>query len=230
MSSKSQPYQITFESDIIEDMADDISEYFQIMLTAKDIIACATLGNLHKRIVSLYEADETEQVKCASQMTFYRLRALLPDGDDLKPSTQLNTLKGFHYTRFKRQIYELTHLELPNSYPLTDYFPLTFALTFVGTGVLFTLMEPGFYSFFLSLMLSTTIVGTLLHMWFCRYPPKQIKTLGQLVQLTAGLSIPALETLGASVTDKLFWHGLKTVLVTEYAEDWHKLTPETRLA
>lgn len=230
MSSKPQPYQITHVDYTDEDMADDISEHFQITLTAEDIYTCGNLGNLHARIVTLYKSDETEQGKCATQMAFYRLRTLLPDGDNLDPSTSLKSIKGLHYARLRRQMRKEFGLDLLPYRPLerlyTDrhyWVKINVAISIYVGLLMLAGWETG------PAVSGFALLAGLYYLWRRKSPPYNVTHLGQLAQMTAGLNIQTLRSQGASVTSALVWHGLRALYTSGHSEDWHKLTPQTRL-
>ncbi len=242
-------YRIVFQDFSEEDMADFISEHFDISLTPEELFRCETLGGLHGLVMNKL-GGATPEGKCATQMTFYRLRENLRQNGirrRLTPATPLSNIKGFHYGALFR------HMEKHSGWrPVDVARPIMQVLLLIvfgaGVGALclwvsdflkrlnlpvwqdFIAGSMVFLMFLIGLVLVIVIFALLSQTVLPRRYPKNITTLGQLSEFSAGLNSDKLVQAGARLDERLVWLGLVALFADNHGEDLTKLTPQTRFA
>jgi hypothetical protein len=200
----------------------NIEKAFDIKFTNEEVERTSTVGEFYDLLRRKIPANDADK-KCASAMTFYRLRQGLDRmgfGRRLSPSSDLHVLeRGRTKSNFKTLEAE-TGLRLPSPAPTNSslFGCLAVAVLFCAAPFLF--------------VASGWIVLLIVPAWAAIIwlepgkLPKDCATLGGLTRRTAALSYGRLIKSGASSSDNEMWKTL-IELLSDYALPKSEITRDT---
>jgi hypothetical protein len=191
----------------------DLERIFGVKLWNDEAERISTVGNFHELLLRKIPPNAADQ-KCASAMTFYRLRRALGQlgyGQNLTPASDIRILeRGRTKTNFKKLEME-SGLDLPN--PVTTNFGWSaFLLCFfsVWGGALY--LSPGILSVFLGCLFALFGAGAVLNYIDPGKLPADCATLADLTKRTAALNFGRLVKMGARHGENEIWETLVEAL------------------
>lgn len=207
------------------DLIEEVEKVFSFTIAKNEAEQCATIGDLYAVVCARVPAWDTEEGKCASSMTFYRIRRSL-DPDRTQKVTPQTTLTGYNrpVDLFKKLSRE-TSLRLPST---------TLTPTGMFGGLLFVggLVAAIVTIFIGHWRLSGPAFGLglfgMLPMWADRGRlPAGVATVGDLVRRTAPLNARELQAEGGRLSDR--WSILVSLAAEHGSLTPDEVAPETFL-
>ncbi len=216
---------LDLDGDDCSDLALDIEKVFDFKFAAGESVR--SVGDLFEILKGRFAAGYDANRRCATAMTFYRLRRALPDDRrDITPSTLLADLVHGSPKAWLTHLSKQSGLSMPFRV-LTWVGNVGFA--FVGISFLLLIPLSIFhlsYTWFAALF----VLGVAL-IWVdpCRLP-RDCRTFGDLVRQVASRNFGDLAKQGAHVGDSEIWTALVDILAETSRFPRQDIGPDTALA
>lgn len=194
----------------------DLEKAFEIKIANDEAERLLTVGQLYDLLLNKIPTDDAQH-KCASAMTFYRMRSAIRNlgpANHLVPASQINFLEVVGLRSSFKKIERVSGLRLPRP-----------AMTYIGgTGCLFmlTAFVAAFgLGWFFDLPLLSVPIGACVASVFLGYAvlrfdpgklPKGCATLGELTHKTVALNYGKLVRMGAHHSSDTLWDNLLELL------------------
>lgn len=216
-------YDIDLDDDFI-DVIIALEESLGIKFPDEAFAHIHTLGELHDLIYQEAEKLNRGGNKCATSMSFYRLKAAINRAGSprkLSPSMPLRTLTDLNYRAVTRWLGDWSAPRLPIS-----------AFGCQMTVVLVLLINvPVFLAFggwaFLTGLLSAIFLLAIAARFFPARLPEQ-KTVGELASSLAARNLNRLATEGAALTPQTVWKALTQIVADQMGIEPKRLSRESR--
>lgn len=204
------------------DIVIDVEEAFGFKATDNELRGCETVGDLFA-LIEARLPSEGDAGRCATAMTFYRLRRALQPRlmVPLRPDTPVDALRSLPV----RELYKIISQECGLHPPYSDMGYLGGLALIAIPVLLFSAMALGLSWWIAAPLMAASIVG------YCMAPtrlPKTVKTFGDLVRLVANRSIGALAAQGARLRTREAWTAFTDILSDHTQLPKEKITRETQ--
>ena len=208
----------------------DVEAAFSVRVTDAEAFECVTVGDIYGILRGRFSTSKESAGRCATAMTFYRLRRALADlstdAGIIHSDTQVESLTPLTAKALVKQIGASSGLRLPR--PRSTQLGVTGGcLIFAGLVSLFAPAVFGPYWWPVPTVI--VAVGIIL----VRLDPKQIppdcQTVGELSRKVAGINFGNLVAEGAEPRDSHLWTALIEVLSEHTLLPKSEIQPETVL-
>jgi hypothetical protein len=205
----------------------DLERIFDIKVSNEEAERILTVGEFHDLLLSKLQPNEDDK-KCATAMTFYRIRSALRRlgyGDRLTPASDMHLLER------GRTKSNLMKLEVESGLRLPRTVSTRFGRRAALFGFLVTLtivfsLQPGFASAFLGVIIGLVVVGAIFKYGDPGKLPANLNTLADLTKAAAAMNYGRLVKMGARHRDDDIWDNLVEAL-SHYALPKPDITRET---
>jgi hypothetical protein len=216
-------YDIDLDDDFI-DVIIALEESLGVKFPDEAFAHIHTLGELHDLIYQEAEKLNRGGNKCATSMSFYRLKAAIHRTGSprrLSPSTPLRTLTDLDYRAVTRRLGDWSAPELSIS-----GFGCLMAVALV-----LLINVPVFFAFggwaFLTGLLSAIFLLAIAARFFPARLPEQ-KTVGELASSLAARNLHRLATEGAALTPQTVWKAITQIVADQMGIEPKRLSRESR--
>jgi hypothetical protein len=205
----------------------DLERIFDIKVSNEEAERILTVGEFHDLLLSKLQPNEADK-KCATAMTFYRIRSALRRlgyGDRLTPASDMHLLER---GRTKSNLMKLeveSGLRLPRTVS-TRSGRRAALLGFLVTLTIVFSLQPGFASAFLGVIIGVVVVGAIFKYGDPGRLPASLNTLADLTRAAAAMNYGRLVKMGARHRDNDIWDNLVEAL-SHYALPKPDITRET---
>jgi hypothetical protein len=205
----------------------DLERIFDIKVSNEEAERILTVGEFHDLLLSKLQPNEADK-KCATAMTFYRIRSALRRlgyGDSFTPASDMHLLER---GRTKSNLMKLeveSGLRLPRT--VSTRFRRGAALFgFLVTLTIVFSIQPGFASAFVGVIIGLVVVGAVFKYGDPGKLPSNLNTLADLTRAAAATNYGRLVKMGARHSDDDIWDNLVKAL-PHYALPKPDITRET---
>jgi len=205
----------------------DLERIFDIKVSNEEAERIFTVGEFHDLLLSKLPPNEADK-KCATAMTFYRIRRALRRlgyGDRLTPASDMRLLEQ---GRTKSNLMKLegdSRLRMPGAVS-TRTGRRVALFGFVMTLIIVFSLQPGFASAFLGVIVGLVLVGVVLKYGDPGKLPANCSTLADFTRTAAAMNYGRLVKMGARHRDQDIWDNLVESL-SHYALPKPDITRET---
>jgi hypothetical protein len=205
----------------------DLERIFDIKVSNEEAERILTVGEFHDLLLSKLQPNEADK-KCATAMTFYRIRSALRRlgyGDRLTPASDMHLLER---GRTKSNLMKLeveSGLRLPRTVS-TRFGHRAALFGFLVTLTIVFSLQPGFASAFLGVIIGLVVVGAVFKYGDPGKLPADLNTLADLTKAAAAMNYGRLVKMGARHRDDDIWDNLVEAL-SHYALPKPDITRET---
>ena len=214
--------------DMVE-VGSNLEASFSIRFTAAEFGAWRTVGDIYSTLRSRISNSGKRAGRCATSMTFYRLRRALSDlslDTRLRPDTPVKGLTTLTAKRLFKQISVRSGLRLPRPKVALCGTLGAWSILVSLIGLLTTAV---FVPHWWLVPMLAAALGIMLHRLDPGEVPLDCQTLGDLSRKVAGLNFGKLSNEGAELHDKDLWNALVEVLSEDTFLPKLEIGPETLL-
>lgn len=205
----------------------DLERIFDIKVSNEEAERILTVGEFHDLLLSKLQPNEADK-KCATAMTFYRIRSALRRlgyGDRLTPASDMHLLER---GRTKSNLMKLeveSGLRLPRTVSTRSGRRAALFGFLVTLTIVFSI-QPGFASAFVGVIIGLVVVGAVFKYGDPGKLPADLNTLSDLTRAAAAMNYGRLVKMGARHSDDDIWDNLVKAL-PHYALPKPDITRET---
>lgn len=205
----------------------DLERIFDIKVSNEEAERILTVGEFHDLLLSKLQPNEADK-KCATAMTFYRIRSALRRlgyGDRLTPASDMHLLER---GRTKSNLMKLeveSGLRLPRTVSTRSGRRAALFGFLVTLTIVFSI-QPGFASAFVGVIIGLVVVGAVFKYGDPGKLPADLNTLADLTKAAAAMNYGRLVKMGARHRDADIWDNLVEAL-SHYALPKPDITRET---
>ncbi len=191
----------------------DLERIFDIKVSNEEAERIFTVGEFHDLLLRKLPPNEADK-KCATAMTFYRIRRALRRlgyGDKLTPASDMRALERGRTKSNLMKLEAESGLRLPGTVSTRiGRRAALFSLMMVFT-IVFSL-QPGFASAFLGVIVGLIMVVVILKYGDPAKLPANCSTLADLTRAAAAMNFGPLVKMGARHRDEDIWDNLVEAL------------------
>jgi len=205
----------------------DLERIFDIKVSNEEAERIFTVGEFHDLLLSKFPPNEADK-KCATAMTFYRIRRALRRlgyGDRVTPGFDMRLLERGRTKSNLMRLEAESGLRMPGTVS-TRTGRLVALFGFVMILVIVFSFQPGFASAFLGVIVGLVVVGAILKYGDPGKLPANCNTLADLTRTAAAMNYGRLVKMGARHRDEDIWDNLVEAL-SHYALPEPDITRET---
>jgi len=201
-----------------------IEQSFEVRFPDEAFAQVETLGQLHDVIWARLADDGSGGVKCATSMSFYRLKAQIAKSNPyrrLRPTTSLKSIANFNYATLREGF---TGWAMP-AVQISGFGCLSILVLAIGINLP---LAPYFKGWtFLAFVLSSILLTGIFASFFpATYPAE--KTLGDLARKIAAKNMHRLCVEGGALTSTSVWQAIVTLVADKIDMNRNNLSRESR--
>ena len=205
----------------------ELERVFDIKVSNEEAERIVTVGEFHDLLLSKLPPNEADR-KCATAMTFYRIRSALRRlgyGGELTPASDVRVLERGRTTANLRKLEVESGLQMPRAVSTQTGRRVAYSGLVVTLATAFSL-QPGFPSALLGIMIGLITVVVILKYGDPGRIPANCSTLADLTRVAAAMNYGRLVKMGARHRDEDIWDNLVEAL-SHYALPKPDITRET---
>ena len=205
----------------------ELERVFDIKVSNEEAERIVTVGEFHDLLLSKLPPNEADR-KCATAMTFYRIRSALRRlgyGGEFTPASDVRVLERGRTKANLRKLEVESGLHMPGTVSTRTGRRVAFSGFVVTLATVFSL-QPGFASALLGIMIGLIMVVVILKYGDPGKIPANCSTLADLTRAAAAMNYGRLVKMGARHRDEDIWANLVEAL-SHYALPKPDITRET---